>query len=106
MDLQAPEFRPDAERHALQESPKEACGVVVDGRYWRCRNIADYPELDFVLNPSDYAVAALFGRVEAIVHSHPMGGPASPTDKASCTGTKMPWHIYSIPENQWSTIDP
>ena len=101
-----PDFRPDAERHAAEQSPNEACGVVVNGRYWRCRNIADDPQLNFVLHPADYAAAALFGTVESVVHSHPMGGLASLADKKSCTGTKLPWHIYSMPEKQWSTIDP
>ena len=100
------DFRPDAEAHALEQAPREACGVVVNGRYWRCRNIAEDPEQDFVIEPRDYAVAAMYGKVEAIVHSHPMGGPASPADKASCTGTKLSWHIWSVPDKQWSTINP
>ena len=77
------DFRCDAERHALEHAPREACGVVVDGRYWPCRNIAEDPEQDFVIDPRDYAVAALYGTVEAIVHSHPMGGAASSVDKHS-----------------------
>lgn len=105
-DSLVPGFRSDAERHALEDAPREACGVVVDGRYWRCRNIADDPEQDFVMNPADYARAALSGKVEAVVHSHPMGGPASEVDRKSCTGTRVPWHIWSMPENQWSTINP
>ena len=24
----------------------------------------------------------------------------------ACNGTKVPWHIYSMPEDQWSTINP
>ena len=101
-----PDFRVDAERHAEEQSPKEACGVVMDGRYWRCRNIADNPEQDFILNPRDYAVAALYGTVEAIVHSHPQGGPASKADLASCKQTNLPWHIYLIPSQKWLTINP
>ena len=100
------DFRCDAERHALEHAPREACGVVVDGRYWPCRNIAENPEQDFVIDPRDYAVAALYGTVEAIVHSHPMGGAASSVDKHSCSGTKLPWHVWSIPEQKWSTINP
>ncbi len=82
-------FRSEAEAHALEQAPREACGVVVNGRYWRCRNIAEDPEQDFVIEPRDYAVAAMYGKVEAIVHSHPMGGPASFVDKYSCTGTNL-----------------
>jgi proteasome lid subunit RPN8/RPN11 len=105
-DSLAPDFRFDAERHALEQAPKEACGVIVDGKYWRCRNIADNPERDFMMSPADYAMAALFGKIEAVVHSHPMGGPASDADRMACAGTKVPWHIWSMPEKQWSTINP
>ena len=105
-DSQGQDYKLDAEKHAIEQCPKEACGIVVDGRYWRCRNIADNPELDFVLNPADYAMAALFGKVQAVVHSHPMGGPASLADKKACNASRLPWHIYSMPEKQWSTIEP
>ena len=100
------DFKLDAEAHARQELPRESCGVVVAGRYIPCRNIADRPEQDFILNPVDYARAALTGRIEAIVHSHPMGGAASPADRAACQHTKLPWHIFSMPDQKWSTINP
>jgi proteasome lid subunit RPN8/RPN11 len=100
------DFRLDAERHAARCNPHEACGVVVDGKYWPCRNVADDPCLDFVIDARDYATAALYGSIEAIVHSHPEGGPASKADKRACTGTKVPWHIWSVPGKQWSIIEP
>ena len=100
------DFRSDAEQHAARCAPNEACGVVVDGKYWPCRNIADDPCADFVIEPKDYAVAAMFGAVQAIVHSHPEGGTASEADRRACTGTQVPWHIWSVPDKQWSTIKP
>lgn len=100
------DFRFDAAAHAAAEFPREACGVVVAGRYMACRNIASHPEKDFVLNPVDYARAALTGRVEVIVHSHPQGGPASQADLAACMHTRLPWHIYSMPDRQWLIIKP
>lgn len=96
----------EAEKHALVQAPKEACGLIVNGEYWPCRNIADEPELDFVINPIDYARAALSGKIEAVVHSHPMGGSASPADIRACRGTGLKWHIYLIPEAEWLTIKP
>lgn len=101
-----PDFRSEAEAHAAEQFPKEACGLVVDGDYWRCRNIADNPEQDFVISPVDWARAMLSGTIEAVVHSHPDGGPASEADMRACTGTKLPWHIWSMPEEQWSIINP
>jgi proteasome lid subunit RPN8/RPN11 len=100
------DFRCKAEEHALEMSPKEACGVVVDGKYWRCRNIADNPENNFVLNPKDFATARVYGKVQSIVHSHPQGGPASEADLKAQKQSQLTWHIYSIPEKQWSTINP
>ena len=100
------DFRLDAQQHAQSCGNVESCGVVVDGVYWRCRNIADNPCADFAIDPRDYAAAALRGTVEAIVHSHPKGGPASEADKRACTGTGLPWHIWSVPDKQWSTINP
>ena len=100
------DFRSDAEQHATISAPNESCGVVVDGRYWPCRNVADDPCADFAIDPRDYVVAAMFGPVEAIVHSHPKGGSASEADKRACTGTGLPWHIWSVPDKRWLTIEP
>ena len=43
--------------------------MIVDGKYWRCRNIADDPTEDFVMDPRDYALASFYGKVEGVVHS-------------------------------------
>lgn len=101
-----PDFRSDAVKHAKASGRMESCGLVVNGAYWRCRNIADDPFSDFVIDPKDYVLASLHGKIQAIVHSHPNGGPASEADKAACAATKLPWHIWSVPEEQWSTINP
>lgn len=100
------ECRRKAEGHAILEYPKEACGLLVDGKYWPCQNVADDPEVNFVLNPTDYMEAMLSGTIEAVVHSHPLGGQASEPDRKSCSQTKLVWHIYSVPESEWSTIEP
>ena len=105
-DSLAPDCKHDFEAYAASVAPLEACGVVCSGKFWPCRNIADDPEQDFVMDPKDFAVAALRGAVTAVLHSHPMGGPASAADLLACRGTRLPWHIYSIPDEQWSTINP
>ena len=51
LEVFRPDFRCEAEAHAATELPREAC-VVVAGHYIPCRNIADYPEQDFVINPT------------------------------------------------------
>lgn len=100
------DFRLEFERHAQHEWPNEACGLIVDGTYWHCRNIADDPAKDFAIDPRDYAMAALCGQIEGIVHSHPRGGAASAVDRRSCTQTNLPWYIWSMPDKKWITINP
>lgn len=101
-----PDFRCEFERHAVELLPAEACGLVVSGCYLPCRNIAENPEQDFVLDPRDYARAALTGTIEAVVHSHPMGAGASEADLKACKYLGVPWHIWAVPEDEWSTINP
>ena len=52
----------------------------------------------FVLEPRDYAVAAMMGKVEAVVHSHPQGGPASEWDQTVCSQGSVPVAHFEIPE--------
>lgn len=97
--------------HAADEYPRECCGLVVQksrvARYFPCRNIAEKPEDNFVLNPEDYAAAEDLGTVTAIVHSHPDATTQpSETDKAQCDLSALPWHIVSWPEGDFRTILP
>ena len=51
--------------------PKEAAGLIVNGSYFPCRNIADDPENTFVINPVDYARAMLAERLKPLcIHIH------------------------------------
>ena len=100
------DYRFEAVRHAEKEYPKESAGVIVNNSYFPCRNIADDPENNFVISPIDYGRAMMSGEIEAIVHSHPQGTPPSDHDQKACSQTKMPWHIYSVPDKRWLTIKP
>lgn len=100
------DFQSDAEKHAYSSGDVESCGVVVDSVYWPCRNIADNPHTDFAIDPRDYAAAALRGKIQAIVHSHPQGGSASEADIKACAKTRLPWHIWSVPDRKWLIIEP
>ena len=105
-DSMVPDFKPDAVHHAEHEYPKESVGLVVDDKYIPCRNIANDPENTFVISPVDYAHAMFVGTIEAVVHSHPQGTPVSEHDRKACKQTKIPWHVYSVPDQQWLTVDP
>jgi proteasome lid subunit RPN8/RPN11 len=100
------DFKAQAKQHALEVEPDECCGVVVNGQYVPCRNLADDPKEDFVMDPRDYAKALLLGNIEAVVHSHPKGGEASPLDKRVCDLIKVPFYIYLVPYDKWLTINP
>ena len=102
----AQDFRPDAVRHAEQENPRESAGLVVDGSYFPCRNIAPDPKENFVINPVDYARAMFSGTIEAVVHSHPEGTPVSDHDRNACRQTNLPWSVYSVPDQTWLIIVP
>ena len=98
------QFRNDAEQHARQCVPHECCGLVVEGVYRSCRNIAANPTDAFAIHPQDYLDAVRSGHIEAIVHSHPKGGGPSDFDISAAKYTEIAWHIYSVPDNSWSTI--
>ena len=100
------DFKPEAERHAHVKSPEESCGLIVNSSYFPCRNIANDPRSNFVLEPVDYARAMYFGDIEGVVHSHPDGTPVSDADRKACTQTGLPWFVYSVPDKEWLTIDP
>ena len=68
-----------------------------------------------VSDPNDYEsespgandnASGMAGTIEAVVHSHPQGTPASEHDRKACRQTKMPWYVYSVPDQQWLNIDP
>ena len=96
----------DAKAHALRETPAESCGLVVSGKYFACNNVAAKdPTADFIICPNDYLSAAMSGKIEAVVHSHPKGGPPSEFDRNACKATRLPWFVFDVPNDEWLTID-
>lgn len=85
-------------RHALQEYPNEACGLLVNGEYLPCRNIDAKPSDGFRIDAQDYADAEDSGTIGAVVHSHP-GASAKPSvaDLTVCEELGVPlWVIVSL----------
>ena len=100
------EFFESAKHHALKDTPKETCGIVVDNIYYPCVNISDTPEDNFTIHPKDYLKVRSKGIFQYIIHSHPEGGDASEPDKKACKASKIPWYVYLIPQDEWQIINP
>lgn len=100
-------IRTAALKHAADCYPRESCGLVVDGRYWPCRNMAGATD-HFILHPDDYAEADAAGTITAIIHSHPNEDVPKPSqaDKVACEATGLPWHVVSYPIGKWAYIQP
>jgi len=56
----------DFEAHVISEYPKEACGLIREGKYVPCKNKATDPTKAFKIAPKD-----LVEPYTAIMHSHP-----------------------------------
>lgn len=100
----------EALAHALNDSPREACGlaVVAKGRlrYAPCRNLA-IGEENFELAPEDYAAAEDLGEIVAVIHSHPNEScNPSQADLVSCEKSGLEWHIVGLPSGQWCSFRP
>ena len=99
--------------HALEEAPREACGVIVglDGvgeRVVRCRNAHPEPTSRYQVHPDDLraAVSPMIDEsreLVAIYHSHPRSQPVpSPTDRADAARWPEPAYVLA----SWRTGAP
>lgn len=96
-----------AATYARQQAPNEMCGLVVDGKFWACRNIHPQPEYHFELSPEDYLAAQKAGEIQAVVHSHVnVSANPSEADKLVCEKTKLPWYIIGLPDEVWAEYQP
>lgn len=79
--------------HALAAYPEEACGVIKNDAYLRCRNVAADRRESFRIAVKRLASLMPF---EAIVHSHP-DGPNCPSadDMRQQVATGVPWILVS-----------
>ena len=93
----------DIRRHAEEQYPREACGLLIDdlgiGRrvYVPCRNNAARPDMHFIMNQTDQSEARKRGAVAAVVHSHPDAFPyPSEADIVHCNRSNLPWFIVGV----------
>ena len=99
--------------HALEEAPREACGVIVGlddvgHRVVRCRNAHPEPTSRYQVHPDDLRSAVSPMQDEsrelvAIYHSHPRSQPVpSPTDRADAARWPEPAYVLA----SWRTGAP
>jgi len=81
--------------HALEAYPRESCGLVVGGRYRRCRNVAPDGEGEFRIAGAEQLAARRDGELQAVVHSHRPDQGASPSraDMEAQMASGLPWGI-------------
>lgn len=85
-------LKSDIHAHALACYPAESCGLIIDGAYHPCTNIA--PIDSFEIDPADYVALSELGQIQAIVHSHPDGEPEpSEYDRAQMSLHGIDWVI-------------
>jgi proteasome lid subunit RPN8/RPN11 len=111
MTVFTPEIIQAVAAHAAQESPKEACGLVIvfKGRksYIPCTNATEVGGDRFLIPAEEYAAAEDKGEIIGICHSHPFISPEpSQADRCSCEITKLPWLIVNHPIGSYSIIEP
>lgn len=84
--------------HFSKEYPREACGLIISGKFYPCKNIASDDD-DFQFDTQEYLSLILkYGTPEYIVHTHPDCSPEpSPSDIANCNALGIPFLIYSYP---------
>lgn len=79
--------------HANECHPKEACGVIVNGDYIPCTNVA-VDDAQFEIDVMDLVGAEKEGKILAYCHSHPDGStePSMP-DRVQMNLHGLPWII-------------
>ena len=104
-------WKQDALVHAKDQDPKESCGLLIDingkEKYFPCKNLSNYSQQCFIIDPEDYAKAEDSGKILAVIHSHPVTPPvASQADMISCEESGVIWHIVNPKTEQWGFYKP
>ncbi len=87
-----------AQLHAMQQYPKESCGVIFNDIYIPLDNDHDSPKEHFQISnaPQD---------VQAVIHSHPDGLAApSASDMRNQYTMDVPWGVLSVTKRDASAI--
>ncbi len=101
---------PEIYEHVAKESPREACGLVVDRgndlEYIPLENKSSEKE-HFVIDPKEWVRYSIISKIKFVVHSH-YGSDCNPSehDKNVCKTLGVPYLIVSYPEKGEFIYDP
>ncbi|UNK05849.1 C40 family peptidase [Psychrobacter raelei] len=85
--------------HAKQQYPNECCGLIVDGTYAPCTNVADKPTETFRISHDQWQPA------DIVVHSHPQGQRyLSGADRQTQHKMRCDWWIAVNNNDDWEII--
>lgn len=91
---------------AIQQMPRECCGLVRDQTYIPIPNISP-DDTSFLMEPRQFLRVLKEGPVDAVAHSHVFQPPvASELDRSGCEASALPWLIVSIPAETHAVIRP
>ena len=83
--------------HATDCYPDECCGLIVDGVYHPCQNMAPNPKDGFEIDPATWVELSERGKIQAVVHSHPDGSSEpSEVDKVQMGLHGVDWVIVGL----------
>ena len=104
-------WRDDALEHAVQEDPRESCGLLIIKKgkevYFPCKNLAFEPTDQFIIDADCWVEAEDQGEIVAVVHSHPVTSPnPSEADRVACEKSDLKWWIVQPNLKQWGYCEP
>lgn len=105
-------FQEQIKAHALRETPKEACGLLIKSPEMPLQalpsiNVALDPARYFRIAPRAFIEAAQMGKVEGYYHSHVQeGAEFSPCDKTVAENVRIPCWLYSIAADEFNLYTP
>ncbi len=88
----------------------ETCGLILADSSglvaFPCRNVSPEPEEAFQIAPEDHIAALQRGRLFGVYHSISDSAAFSPADLDNAEELGVPYHVYSVAENEWLTYVP
>ena len=98
--------------HAIQEQPRESCGLLVIKKgkevYFPCKNLAFDPSDQFIIDADDWVrIEDNEGEIVGVVHSHPVtSAKPSEADRVACEKSDLKWWIVQPQLKDWQYCEP